>query len=78
MNISPSKGVGKAMNLPDALQAEMTRVRDRVLPFYTHEVNGQFAATIMRRDLDIAAKALAEQDIKLQIKMLAELKEWTI
>ena len=50
--------------LGDALPREMARVRDKVMPAY-HDVGpaGGFALAFMRRDLDLAAKALAEGDV---------------
>ena len=45
------------MNAPaPSLAAEMTRVRDVVLPAYLSIPTGAFAASLMRRDLDAAAK----------------------
>lgn len=62
--------------LGDALPREMARVRDHVLPHYTPEVNGQFAAGMMRADLDAAAKALAEGDVAAMIVAYQSLKGW--
>lgn len=43
-------------SLADALLAEMTRVRDQVMPAYQEiGASGAFALTLMRRDLDEAA-----------------------
>lgn len=64
--------------LGDALPREMARVRDKVLPYYTPEVNGQFAAAGMRRDLDDAAKALAEGDVVAMLRVYESLKGWTV
>ncbi len=49
--------------LGDALQDEITRVRDEVMPAYI-EIGGAgaFALAFMRDDLDKAVKALAEGD----------------
>lgn len=60
--------------LGEALPAEMARVRDHVLPFYTPEVNGQFAAAMMRQSLDAAAKALAEGDVVAMLRCYEDLK----
>lgn len=63
--------------LGDALPREMARVRDHVLPYYTPEVNGQFAAAMMRRALDDAAKAMAAQDVVAMVRSLEELRGFT-
>lgn len=63
--------------LGDALPKEMARVRDHVLPFYTPEVNGQFAAAMMRHALDEAAKALAEGDVIAMLRAYETLKGFT-
>lgn len=60
--------------LGDALPREMARVRDEVLPFYTPAVNGQFAAALMRKSLDDAAKALAEGDVVAMLAAYENLK----
>lgn len=62
--------------LGDALPREMARVRDDVLPYYTPEVNGQFAAAAMRRDLDSAARAMAEGDTVAMLRAYEALKGW--
>jgi hypothetical protein len=62
--------------LGDALPREMARVRDHVLPYYTPEVNGQFAAAQMRADLDAAAKAMAEGDVVAMMRAYESLKGW--
>ncbi len=67
-----------AVTLGTALPAEMARVRDEVLPFYTPEVNGQFAAAAMRASLDAAAKALAEGDAVMMLHAYEDLKGFTL
>jgi len=54
----------------------MARVRDKVLPHYAAIREGLFAVTMMRADLDRAAKALAEGDIAAMIEVYQSLKEW--
>ena len=55
--------------LGEALPQEMARVRDEVMPAYQAiGASGAFALAFMRRDLDLAAKALAEGDV---VAMLA-------
>jgi hypothetical protein len=65
-------------NLVDALIAEMARVRDQVMPSYL-EVGpvGIFALTMMRNDLDAAARALAEQDGVSCLRLYESLKGFT-
>lgn len=65
-------------SLGTALPAEMARVRDKVLPEYLAIPEGIFAATMMRRDLDLAAKALAEGDLPAMIASYSALKEWKL
>ena len=62
-------------SLADALLAEMTRVRDEVMPAY-QEIGpaGGFALTLMRRDLDEAARALAEGDAIACLRLHQSLK----
>jgi hypothetical protein len=63
------------MSLGAALPLEMARVRDEVLPHYLELGNaGMFAVAVMRSDLDVAAKALAEGDIPLMIAAYESLK----
>lgn len=63
--------------LGDALPREMARVRDEVMPAYQACGNaGVFALTMMRRDLDAAAKALAEGDVVAMLRAYQSLKEY--
>ena len=65
--------------LADALPREMARVRDVVIPAYQEAGPGAiFALTFMRRDLDLAAKALAEGDVVAMIAILKELQDWRL
>ncbi len=64
--------------LGEALPAEMARVRDEVLPFYTPEVNGQIAAAMMRADLDAAAKAMADGDPVAMLAAYQSLCGWQL
>ena len=64
--------------LGEALPAEMARVRDKVMPAYIEiGAPGIFALTMMRRDLDLAAKALAEGDVAAMIRVYESLKGYT-
>jgi hypothetical protein len=63
--------------LGDALPAEMARVRDKVMPVYLEiGQSGAFALTMMRRDLDEAARAMAEGDVVAMIRVYESLKEY--
>ena len=64
--------------LGDALPEEMARVRDEVLPVYAAMPEGVFAATMMRRDLDRAARALAEGDVVAMIAVYKSLQGWSL
>lgn len=67
----------EAKTLGEALPTEMTRVRDHVLPAYVAcGPSGMFAATMMRADLDAAAKAMAEGDVVEMMRVYQSLKEW--
>lgn len=61
--------------LGDALPLEMARVRDDVLPLYDQlGPVGAFGAMMLRRDLDAAAKAMAEGDTVAMIRCYEALK----
>lgn len=63
--------------LGDALPREMARIRDVVMPEYQSiGPAGGFALAFMRRDLDLAAKALAEGDVVAMISALKALQEY--
>jgi hypothetical protein len=62
--------------LADELPKQMARVRDKILPHYVAiGPAGMFGATMIRRDLDAAAKALAEGDTVEMIRLCQSLKE---
>lgn len=62
-------------SLGEALQLEMARVRDTVMPAYLEiGAAGIFALTMMRADLDAAAKALAEGDVVEMLRVYESLK----
>jgi len=64
-------------SLADVLPKEMARVRDEVMPAYKAiGAAGSFALALMRKDLDLAAKALAEGDTVMMIKVYNSLKEY--
>lgn len=58
-----------------ALPREMARVRDQIIPAYRAiGAAGIFALVMMQRDLDAAAKALAEGDVIAMLQAYASLK----
>ncbi|MDQ0472821.1 hypothetical protein [Labrys wisconsinensis] len=63
-----------SQSLGEALPKEMARVRDDLLPLYDAIPTGIFAATLMRRDLDRAAHALAEGDVVEMMRVYEDLK----
>jgi hypothetical protein len=70
--------VGRDMteSLGTELPKEMARVRD-LLPLYDAIPAGIFAATIMRHELDNAARALAEGDLPAMIRSYDALKGYS-
>lgn len=65
------------MSIGTELPKEMARVRDVVMPPYI-EIGppGFLALTMMRADLDAAAKAMAEGDVIEMIRAYEALKGW--
>lgn len=65
--------------LGEALPREMARVRDQVMPPYI-EIGraGQLALTMMRADLDRAAKAMAEGDVVEMARAYQSLKDYSV
>jgi len=67
------------MSLGEALPAEMARVRDKVMPAYLKVGNaGLIALTMMRSDLDAAAKAMMEGDTVAMLRVYESLKGYTL
>ena len=65
--------------LGDALPREMARVRDEVLPAYVEiGAPGMIAATMMRSDLDRAARAMAEGDVVAMLRVYESLKGYKL
>ena len=63
--------------LGEALPREMARVRDDVMPAYVGiGWPAAVAVAMMRRDLDRAAKALAEGDAVEMLRAYESLKEY--
>jgi hypothetical protein len=74
-----SDDAAETRTLGDALPAEMTRVRDKVMPAYqTIGPSGAFALAMMRRDLDAAQKAMAEGDVVAMMRVYESLKGYTL
>lgn len=68
----------EALSLGEELPKEMARVRDKIMPMYLAiGPSGAFALAFMRRDLDRAAKALAEGDVVEMLSVYKSLKEYT-
>lgn len=68
----------QSANLAEALPREMARVRDELMPAYLAiGPAGAFALSLMRRDLDRAAKAMLEGDTVEMIRVYQSLKEFT-
>ena len=66
------------ITLGEALPKEMARVRDELIPLYVEIGSaGVFAATMMRQDLDAAAKAMIEGDLPAMIRAYESLKGYT-
>jgi len=67
------------LTLGDALPREMARVRDQVMPAYLEiGAPGLFALSMMRVDLDRAAKAMAEGDTIEMLRVYEELKGYHV
>lgn len=63
----------------DALPREMARIRDEVIPIYQSiGPTGAFAIAMMRRDLDLAAQAMAEGDVVAMIRQLEALRGFKV
>jgi hypothetical protein len=65
--------------LGEELPRQMSRVRDKIMPAYIEIGNaGVPALTMMRRDLDRAAKALAEGDVTAMMAACKSLSEYSL
>lgn len=63
-------------NLAEALQAEVARVRDEILPLYVQiGPAGMFGAMMIQNDLNAAIRALAEGDVIACLRLYTTLKE---
>lgn len=69
--------MSEGITLGEALPREMARVRDELLPAYDSIPTGVIAATMMRAELDRAAKALAEGDMVAMLHVYQSLKGFT-
>lgn len=69
------------MNLAEELMEEIRRVRDHVMPAYLELEDKRasaFVLAMMRRDMDEAIRALAEQDAARCLAILPALKGYTL
>jgi hypothetical protein len=69
-------GDGRMETLGDRLPKEMARVRDRLLPLYDAIPTGMYVATMMRKDLDRAAKAMIDGDIVEMVRVCKSLMDY--
>jgi hypothetical protein len=66
-------------SLAEALPREMARVRDVIMPAYQSiGAPGLFALSMMRMDLDRAAKALAAGDVIEMLSVYESLKVYQL
>lgn len=73
------EGGTRLTTLGEELPRQMARVRDRIMPAYIDIGNaGVPALTMMRADLDRAAKALAEGDVTAMIVACKSLSEYSL
>jgi len=65
--------------LGDALPEEMARIRDVVIPAY-REIGSaaSFALVFIRRDLDLAAKAMVEGDLSAMLTAYKALQQYKL
>lgn len=63
-------------SVAEELPKEMTRVRE-LLPLYDAIPSGVFAASMMRNDLDRAARALASGDVVQIVEVYQSLKGYS-
>ncbi len=67
-----------SQTLGEALPAEMTRVRDKIIPMYIEiGLAGAPALVLIRHSLDLAAQAMAEGDLPAMIRAYKDLQEIT-
>ena len=67
---------GESTNLAEALQQEITRVRDEILPLYLAiGPSGMFGVMMIQNDLNAAMRALAESDVIACLRLYNTLKE---
>ena len=62
-------------SLAEALPEQITRVQD-LIALYKSVPNGQFAAALMQRDIDMAHKAMMEGDVAKMLTAYKELEGW--
>lgn len=79
MQIDGTKRDLENVTLGEDLPKQMAYIRDVVMPAY-QEIGpaGGFALAMMRRDLDLAAKAMAEGDLPAMISAYQALKDYKL
>lgn len=77
METDEARGLGRG-SLGTELPKEMARVRDELLPAYDAIPEGVFAAMMMRKDLDAAAKAMIEGDLPAMIRAYEALRGYEL
>lgn len=65
-------------SLGEALSREMARVRDELLPLYDAIPTGVFAATLIRADLDRAARAMVDGDVVEMVRAYESLRGYKV
>lgn len=66
------------MNLAESLPAEIARVRDEVIPVYERYPGASLALWMMRKDIEVAMKAMASQDVVEMARAYQALKEYEL
>lgn len=66
-------------NLLDALLEEMDRVQNKIMPVYESiGLSGSFALTMMRGSINLAKKAIAENDVVAMARVYESLKDYSL
>lgn len=69
----------RSLPIAEALPAEISRVRDEVIPAYMAcGPGGAFAVAGMRADLDRASRAMIAGDIVEMLRVYQSLKDWQL
>ena len=65
-------------NLAEALPKEIARVRDELIPIYSKFCTGKLAVWMMRKDIELAEKAITAQDTVEMIRAYQALQGYTL